>query len=321
MRTPLVSAACLVALTATGQFSPDGGQPGSIAIHVDSAAWVGWSTGVTYVPGWLDAADTSLGRIDMPARSAALGPPDGAVASLGDGGVAELRFDPPIADGPGADFVVFENGFPTSDTTGFFELALVEVVDGRGHTARFEATGLTEAPVGPFGELDSRQLDGLAGRFSAPYGVPFDLADLPTGHGLDLGDIRTARLTDVVGTADTAFAKTDVTGAPILDPYPTPFPGGGFDLDAVGVLHDASTVVTAVVETSAGRPERRSRIVAVVDRLPCESALGHAGAEWRDAVTGHRVDCQSPPRGRFLVLVSGCCEAKSAAWYLLSPRQ
>ena len=43
------------------------------------------------------------------------------------------------------------------------------------------------------------------------------------------------RLIDVVGNGSTA----DHTGAPIHDPYPTPFATGGFDAEAVGVLHSA----------------------------------------------------------------------------------
>ncbi|MFN6048554.1 MAG: T9SS C-terminal target domain-containing protein, partial [Bacteroidota bacterium] len=45
------------------------------------------------------------------------------VVSLGDGGIATLTFDPPITNGDGFDFAVFENTF--LDT--FLELAFVEV--------------------------------------------------------------------------------------------------------------------------------------------------------------------------------------------------
>jgi hypothetical protein len=34
-----------------------------------------------------------------------------------------------------------------------------------------------------------------------------------------------------------SFATKDVNGHKINDPWPTPFPSSGFDLDAVGVIH------------------------------------------------------------------------------------
>ena len=47
----------------------------------------------------------------------------------GDAGVAVMTFECPIADGPGYDFAVFENGFapnPSEPNIMFLELAFVE---------------------------------------------------------------------------------------------------------------------------------------------------------------------------------------------------
>lgn len=46
------------------------------------------------------------------------------------------------------------------------------------------------------------------------------------------------RLIDVVGNIDSEYATYDSGGNPVNDPWPTPFASSGFDLDAVGVIHD-----------------------------------------------------------------------------------
>ena len=49
------------------------------------------------------------------------------VVSLGKGGYVVLTFDPPIADGPGADFIVFENAFYYGSGQVFDEWMIVKV--------------------------------------------------------------------------------------------------------------------------------------------------------------------------------------------------
>jgi hypothetical protein len=49
------------------------------------------------------------------------------VVSLGKGGYIVLTFDPPIADGPGADFIVFENAFYYGSGQVFDEWMIVKV--------------------------------------------------------------------------------------------------------------------------------------------------------------------------------------------------
>jgi hypothetical protein len=46
------------------------------------------------------------------------------------------------------------------------------------------------------------------------------------------------RIRDVVGSIKPEYATLDSKGNPINDPWPTTFPTGGFDLDAVGVIHE-----------------------------------------------------------------------------------
>jgi hypothetical protein len=42
----------------------------------------------------------------------------------------------------------------------------------------------------------------------------------------------------VVGSTDPTFGSSDAFGNLINDSYPTEFPAGGFDLDAIAVLHE-----------------------------------------------------------------------------------
>ncbi|MCS6980866.1 MAG: T9SS type A sorting domain-containing protein [Flavobacteriales bacterium] len=233
----------MLRLAGWGQFPPPAGQPGSTAIHKDSSVFVGWATGCTVLRGPKNIADLSLGLVSYGDSTKALGVADNSVVSLGDGGQAVLTFAHPIADGPGWDFAVFENGF--SDT--FLELAFVEVSSDGEHFVRFPATSLTQdsVQVGPFGSLDATQIDNLAGKYRTLYGTPFDLQVLAGHPGLNVQAITHVRVVDVVGSIQPAFASYDQYGNAVNDPWPTPFESGGFDLDAVGVIH---TIHTAVQE-------------------------------------------------------------------------
>jgi hypothetical protein len=46
------------------------------------------------------------------------------------------------------------------------------------------------------------------------------------------------RIIDVVGNIQPEWRSEDALGHPINDPWPTAFETGGFDLDAVGVIHN-----------------------------------------------------------------------------------
>ncbi len=213
-------------------YAPAAGQPGATAIHADDPAIAGWAIEATHVAWGADVDDTWR----VPA--AALGPAgDDApgVVPLGNGGALTLRFEPPIANGPGPDLAVFENAL--DDT--FLELARVEVSSDGLTFERFDCVYLGETPVGAYAGHDPSLFTGLAGHDRAGFGTPFDLAELANrpgvGAGLvDLGAIRYVRVVDVVGDG----SEADSFGHPIYDPFPTTG-SGGFDLDAIAALHVA----------------------------------------------------------------------------------
>ena len=144
------------------------------------------------------------------------------VLSLGCGGEITLYFDAPaIVDGPGADFIVFENPLPVGEST-FVEPARVLV----------SADGLTwhAFPCDPLGEHPPLGCAGIARVYAGPENS-IDPTDPATAGGdafdlaqLGLGEARYVGLLDV-GEAYYG-ARTWCGGG-----------GGGFDLDAIAVVH------------------------------------------------------------------------------------
>lgn len=215
-----------------GPYRPPAGIEGSHAIHMEDEAFLDWAD---------DIAEYQVGEnVDSTWQTPekALGPAEGTsfeVVSLGAGGTITLTFDPPISNGDGWDFAVFENGF--EDT--FLELAYVEISSDGIVFVRFDSASLTPDPVPSFGTLDPSNIDGLAGKYRQSYGTPFDLEEL-SGQAevlqgdVDLSAITHVRLVDVVGDG----TYLDSSGRAIYDLYPT-YGSAGFDLDAVGVSNGA----------------------------------------------------------------------------------
>lgn len=228
---------CLTACCGFAQYAPPAGVPGTTAIHADSSVFVAWAASCEVFRGWQNASDTSLGRASSGDSSMATGKAGtNGVVSLGDGGSAVLHFQYPIMDGPGWDFAVFENSFDDY----FLELAFVEVSSDGLNFFRFPCHSLTpfSFQTNTFDSTDARHLNNLAGKYRFRYGTPFDLSELDEPPGLDLSFITCVRIIDVIGSINPAFAGFDTAGNIINDPWPTPFPIGGFDLDAVGVIHN-----------------------------------------------------------------------------------
>ncbi len=168
----------------------------------------------------------SFGHDQMP--DIVLGPPHGAgdlrggtdVVSLGQGGVIVLGFDPPLVDGPGPDFTVFENPFlvPGADLRYWHELGEVSVSDDGVTWVTF--------PCDPAGPHPHTHCAGWEPVYAAPPyalcpldprvsgGEPFDLAAVGVSRA------RFVRVRDLATQGPTA-------------------PAAGFDLDAIAALHQS----------------------------------------------------------------------------------
>ncbi len=218
------------------QFPPAAGQEGSTAISKDSSVFIGWAVMCSVERGYLDISVPDSGFVSHGEVSNTLGQADNIVLSLGDGGIATLGFHVPIYNGEGFDFCVFENAL--NDT--FLELAFVEVSSDGENYFRFPATSLTqtETQTETFGATMPEEINNLAGKYRLLYGTPFDLEEMKNIPGLNVDSITQIRIIDVVGSINDDFSTYDSQGNKINDPWPTPFASGGFDLDAVGVIHN-----------------------------------------------------------------------------------
>ncbi len=256
------------------QFSGAAGTSGSDAIHKDSSIIIGWASSCDVTRGYLDISNPSSGLVSFGTAADGTGPADGTnVVSLGDSGVAIVTFWAPIYDGPGPDFAVFENSF--SDN--FLELAFVEVSSDGVNYFRFPATSNTptDVQIGPFSATtDPTHLNNLAGKHRANYGTPFDLAELSGISGLDINAITHIKIIDVVGSVDPAYGQTDMNGNLINDPFSTPFPPGGFDLDAVAVMHQENAGIDSKDQIDAAvypNPVEQNGLITVDSDLNISS--------------------------------------------------
>lgn len=253
-----------------GPYAPAAGQPGSEAIPGNDPRIVGWATGVSVLMrGLVDISDAQSPPASFGSAASALGPANAydfgtglpstsplTVVSLGDGGAITLTFANPLSDSLGPDFAVFENSFNDS----FLELAFVEVSSDGAHFERFPAFSLTQTAQQiaqqstQFNAIDPTDIDGLAGKYRAGFGTPFDLSVLAGRPLLDVHNIIAIRVVDVVGSLDPLYGSLDNSGPArfINEPWPTPFATGGFDLDAVAVLQPAPEPGSALLLGAGG---------------------------------------------------------------------
>lgn len=279
-----------------GPFCGAVGTVGCDAIKADSSAFVAWATGITVVRGPRDISNPNSQPATTGADSNALGMPTlsntSDVVCLGDGGMATLTFARPIRNGEGPDFAVFENSFGDS----FLELAFVEVSSDGERFVRFPATSLTPTDVqtDTYGSTDPTMINNLAGKYRIGYGTPFDLEELRDSTGIDIDSIVYVRVIDVVGSVDSQYATYDAFGHMVNDPWPTPFPAGGFDLTGVGVIHeliDSTQLIYYTVTLSANDSIRGSVIGSGIyvegSRIEIKaiSNEGYRFVDWSDGVT------------------------------------
>jgi hypothetical protein len=223
-------------LVVKAQFAPAAGIVGTTAIAADSSIVKYWASSCIIKRGWQDISDTLLGLTSAGDDSFALGKAMyNPTVSLGDGGYAIVQFPYMITNNNGYDFVVFENAFIDS----FLELAFVEVSSDGINFFRFNSICNTDTLIqlSNAGLTDATKLNNLAGKYKVGFGVPFDLEELKGQPGLDIERITHVKIIDVIGSIDPQYGTRDSRGHTINDPWPTPFASGGFDLDAVGVIH------------------------------------------------------------------------------------
>lgn len=313
-------------LAALAQYAPQAGIAGSTAVSSGSPDIQGWAGYCSVQRGYIDIANKALGTVTGGDSSSATGVTDGGIVCLGDSGVAIIRFDAALYDGPGPDFAVFENGFkdPADESMAFLELAFVEVSSDGINYFRFPANSNTPANTQIPGSgvyMDATLIHNLAGKYVAGYGTPFDLNELAGIAGLDISNVTHIRLVDVVG-AVSGHGSVDVEGHVINDPYPTNFPIGGFDLDAVAAMHLHQT----------GLPVGGNKVIATISPNPAvnfitihtnESAHNNLHAAVV-SVTGQqmatmtlngnttRVDIAGFPAGMYYVIISEENETKWA---------
>lgn len=230
MSLPLASLCAITILS--GPFSPPAEQTGSDAVSMDSPEIISWADSVPSIT-YGEAVDDTWRTPEK-----ALGPAEGTafdIVSLGRGGEIVLSFPNGISNGPGWDFVIFENSFDGL----FLELATVWVSNDGVTFEQFPNQSFTATSVPGFGQVDATDIDNLAGKYIAGFGTPFDLADFQelenrASNGLDLANVRYVKIVDVAGDG----SKLDSFDRPIYDPFPTTG-SAGFDLDAVGIRNEA----------------------------------------------------------------------------------
>ena len=190
-------------------------------------------TPLTYDPGHFASAVVSFdpgeaagfGQQGFP--DIVLGPPQGRgenagslhVLSLGQAGAIVLGFDRDIVDGPGDDLIVFENAFRAASGDIWAETAIVGVSE--------DGVTFFDWPC---------EADDVAGGFPGCAGVtptlvtatnglsPYDPA-VAGGDAFDLASVglTRARFVRIVDSGQNTYEGTS----------------GGFDLDAVAVVHPA----------------------------------------------------------------------------------
>jgi hypothetical protein len=315
MRNCLLIIFFLFAQLSFAQFAPAAGKPGTTAIHADSSIFVGWASGCTVERGLQDISDPSLGYATVGESNFSLGKAgtQGTV-SLGDGGYAILTFYDAIYNGNGWDFAVFENSFDGD----FLELAFVEVSSDGINFFRFPSTSLTDTTMqtGTFGNLDPTKINNLAGKYRVFYGTPFDLEELKDTPGLDVNNVSHIKIIDVVGSVQDHYATRDAQGNKINDPWPTPFPQGGFDLDAVGVIHQKNVGInnrSYANEIKIYPNPAQDFIILQTTKTGIESIIitDHTGKEWisksgLNLYEKIQIDLKALPKGMyFLTIVNG----------------
>ena len=294
-------------LLVKSQYAPGVGVNGSQAIYKDSSVFKCWANTCTIKLGWLDIANKNLGKPTVGDEQSVLGKAGtNGVLSLGDAGEAIVKFDYPISNGEGPDFAVFENGFNNS----FLELAFVEVSSDGIHFVRFPSVSLSDTILqfDNNAAMDATKLNNLAGKYKANYGTPFDLEELKDSVGLNMRAITHVKIVDVIGSINPMFGSRDAKNNLINDPYPTPYPSAGFDLDAVGVIHSEALGLEEVNIQFSIFPNPSTGVFTInapgENRVELYSIKGENLFQ-QNFIDSTKVDLTTFPKGMYFVVANG----------------
>ena len=233
-----------------------GAARGEEFLHFHATEMVDYSPGPgnSYFPNPTWALDDPYGGGETSGSTdvVTLGVQGSLTLGFGLGGQARV-----IADGPGADFIVFENPIRVTGTNlTFAELIRVQVSTDGVHFAEFPTACTLTGPVSAYMPIDTTKVSGFAGvrpvlANSDNNGLdPFDpaqaggdafdlsnLADHPEvlAGRVELGRILYLRLIDVKGDG----SETDTAGRAVYDPTGASTVGYlmSADVDAVSVIH------------------------------------------------------------------------------------
>lgn len=226
-----------LALVACGSAVDDGGQDAGFGGLAPEAGTLPADRFITKVVSFTPGPCAGYGEDSLP--GVVLGPPVGGgacmgstnVLSLGNGGEIVVSFEPnAIVDGPGVDFIVFENPFYIGSECGGrkgavdAEPAQISVSDDGTNWTSFPCTQTTAGP--PY-----QMCAGVHPVYSNPDNdvSPVD-PETAGGDPYDLHDIGVKRARYVRITDE------------ILEPCPASGPRldtNGFDLDAISIVHGA----------------------------------------------------------------------------------
>ncbi len=181
-----------------------------------------------------------------------LGPPRGGevaqssakqLLSLGNGGWIILEFADYVTDGPGVDFIVFENPLVSGNSV-FTETAFVDVSQDGTHFIRFPAKYNPNGKGGTGNPDNYKNLAGVHPVYANPPTTSATDPEVAGGDQFDLSDVG-LKWIRFVRIVDTGYNSKDTEGV-IIDDAGNHFPCGpdkcGFDLDAVSIVHSGHQV-------------------------------------------------------------------------------
>lgn len=303
-----------LSITANSQYNPSAGKAGSSAIHKDSSIFVAWANQCKIIRGWKNIALKDSGFTTIGDSLSAIGKAgENGTVSLGDSGIAIFTFDNPITDGKGWDFAVFENAFDDN----YLELAFVEISSDGKRFFRFPCHSLSDTinQTSSFGYTNPEKINNLAGKYRAGFGTPFDISEIPDYKDLDKSNIKYIKIIDVIGSLNPKFANYDTALRKINDPYPTMFPSGGFDLDAIGIINQ-KFLNTAIVfsnnfKINSSNPIYNSQLLSIIffnddkKQIKIIDSKGSLYKEFNTYDKEFKLKSEELPNGFFILIING----------------